>query len=455
MLRPAWAFSQLLIAERFGFSEANQVPALAGDAMFPADFIAGHLLPRHKQVRARVPTAKRLVSVIDWLEGKLTQCVPHPADCLVSYSPFWFRSLAGSFRTQIPSIPNSRPPPGGRAAPPLFSSHPVPVRSFLMQNKLITLSHPSTDLEDLIQRANDLIRAAKAPSTRKAYQSDFRIFESWCAAHRLASLPSAPETIALYIASCVVARLAPATIARRLASISKAHQAAGFENSPASTKHFIVGQVLKGARRTLGVAQNCIDPLLLHDICRLLAACPENLLSLRDRALILIGFAGAFRRSELCAMAVADLCFSASGLVINVPRSKADQEQAGDKVAIPFGEHEDTCPIKALREWLSTAKVTEGAVFRGVDRHGRVAPTGLHRDSIAAILKTAAARAGMNATNIAGHSVRAGMATQAALNGSSERAIAKTTRHKSRSVLRRYICPGELFRENASASLGL
>ena len=123
-----------------------------------------------------------------------------------------------------------------------------------MQNKLITLTHPSTDLEDLIQRANDLIRAAKAPSTRKAYQSDFRIFESWCAAHRLASLPSAPETIALYIASCVVARLAPATIARRLASISKAHQAAGFENSPASTKHFVVGEVLKGARRTLGVA---------------------------------------------------------------------------------------------------------------------------------------------------------------------------------------------------------
>jgi site-specific recombinase XerD len=101
-----------------------------------------------------------------------------------------------------------------------------------MQDKLITSFHLSTGLEDLIQQANDLIRAAKAPSTRKAYQSDFRIFESWCANHGLASLPSAPQTIALYIASCVSARLAPATIARRLASISKAHQAAGFENSP-------------------------------------------------------------------------------------------------------------------------------------------------------------------------------------------------------------------------------
>lgn len=324
-----------------------------------------------------------------------------------------------------------------------------------MQDKLINLSHPSIDLEDLIQKANDLILAAKAPSTRRAYQSDFRIFESWCAAHGLATLPSEPQTIALYIASCVVARLAPATIVRRLASISKAHQAAGFEDSPASTKHFVVGEVLKGARRTLGVAQKCKDPLLLNDILRLLAACPTNLLGLRDRALILTGFAGAFRRSELCAMTVSDLCFSASGLVITLPRSKADQERAGDKVAIPFGEHEETCPIKALRVYLRAANVTKGAVFRGVDRHGRVAGTGLHRDSIAAIFKTAATRSGMNATNIAGHSVRAGMATQAALNGSSERAIARTTRHRSRRVLRRYIRPGEMFCENASGSLGL
>jgi site-specific recombinase XerD len=129
-------------------------------------------------------------------------------------------------------------------------------------------------------------------------------------------------------------------------------------------------------------------------------------------------------------MTVCDLSFLDSGLVINLPRSKADQEQAGDKVAIPFGEHAETCPIKALREWLAAANITSGAVFRAVDRHNKVAATGLHRDSIAEILKTAATRAGINATNIAGHSVRAGMATQAALNGSSERAIAKTTRHR-------------------------
>lgn len=154
-------------------------------------------------------------------------------------------------------------------------------------------------------------------------------------------------------------------------------------------------------------------------------------------------------------MTVSDLCFSDSGLVITVLRSKADQEQAVDKVAIPFGEREDTCPIRALRKWLNAANVKEGAVFRGVDRHGNVSFTGLHRDSIAVIFKTAAARAGMNATNIAGHGVRAGMSTRAALNGTSERAIARTTRHRSRRILRRYIRPGEMFRENASAILGL
>jgi integrase len=215
------------------------------------------------------------------------------------------------------------------------------------------------------------------------------------------------------------------------------------------------------ARRTPGRSphpggpQNCKDPLLLNDIRRLVGSCPKNLLGLRDRALILIGFAGAFRRSELGAMAVCDLSFSGFRTGDQRAPFESHQEQAGDKVALPFGEHEETCPINALREWLAAAKITEGAVFRGVDRHGHVAANGLHRDSIAAILKTAAARAGMNATNIAGRSVRAGTATQAALNGSSERAIAKTTRHRSRRALRSYIRPGEMFRENASASLGL
>lgn len=323
-----------------------------------------------------------------------------------------------------------------------------------MQDEHFPLIPPTSGLEELFQRANGLMRASSAPSTRKAYSADWRDFETWCAAHGLPSLPSTPETVALYIADCST-RLAPATIARRLASITKAHQAAGCGNSPASTRHFVVSEVLKGARRTLGVAQRCKDPLLADDIRRLIGACPPGLLGLRDRALVLIGFAGAFRRSELASIDVSDLAFSGCGLVIRLGPSKTDQEGAGREVAIPFGEHPETCPVRTLREWLTVAAIGQGAVFRGVDRHGRLSAHRLHSDSIGTILKRAAARCGMDPTNIAGHSMRAGMATQAARNGASERIIAKTTGHRSQRTLERYIRSGHLFLENAARTLGL
>lgn len=190
-----------------------------------------------------------------------------------------------------------------------------------MQDTQFPLTPQAPGLDDLVRKANDLIHAAKASSTRKAYRIDWRYFESWCVAHRLPSLPSTPQTVALYIADSV-SRLAPATIARRLSSITKAHQAAGFENSPASTKHVVVCEVLKGMRRTLGVSQKGKAPLLLNDVRRLVAVCPSRLLGLRDRALVLVGFAGAFRRSELASIYVPDLVFSDSGVVIRAsPRS--------------------------------------------------------------------------------------------------------------------------------------
>ena len=172
-----------------------------------------------------------------------------------------------------------------------------------MQDKLITLSHPSTGLEELIQKANDLIRAAQAPSTRKAYQSDFRIFECWCAAHGLASLPSAPETIALYIASCVVARLAPATIARvwhrsrkptRLLASKTLPPPLSISLSAKSSKALAAPWASHRMQRPTSVERH------LPPSCGV----PEESPRPRDRALILIGFAGAFRRSELCAMTV-------------------------------------------------------------------------------------------------------------------------------------------------------
>src|SRR5579864_374695 len=186
---------------------------------------------------------------------------------------------------------------------------------------------PATD------RARQFIVAAKAPATLKAYRSDWRDFESWCLAHGLTALPAAPETVALYLAERADA-LKPATLTRRLAAIAKVHSAAGYE-SPASLRHAAVSEVLKGIRRTKGTAPACKAPLLVGQLKASLRDSRDDLLGVRDRALLLVGFAGAFRRSELVALDIDDVAFTDDGLVINVRRSKTDQEGEGRKVGIP------------------------------------------------------------------------------------------------------------------------
>jgi len=240
----------------------------------------------------------------------------------------------------------------------------------------------------------------------------------------------------------------------RVTSITKAHQAGGFTNSPATTRHFIVGETLKGIRRTIGIAQHGKAPLLSADIRRIVAARREDLLGFRDAALVLAGFAGGFRRSELAGIHIYDLKFSSDG-VVSVRKSKTDQEGTGREVGLPFGSSTNTCPVRALRQWLDQAAIREGPVFRSVGRYGHVSRRGLHKDSIGKLLKRAAARAGMNVDPLCGHSLRAGCVTQAAMNGVREFIIMRQTGHKTVATLRRYIRSGEIFRENAAAGLGI
>jgi integrase len=272
--------------------------------------------------------------------------------------------------------------------------------------------------------------------------------------HNLPHLPATPTTVALYITDRA-GSFRSATITRRLTSITKAHQAAGFEASPSSSHHFVVSETLKGIRRTIGTAQEGKAPLLTSDIRRIVASCPETLSGLRDKALVLIGFAGAFRRSELAAIDFTHLSFTKDGLVIDLCRSKTDQEAAGRKVGIPFGREEANCPVRALRRWLAEAGITSGAVFRGVTRVGMLSRRGLHKDCVGWILKRAASRAGLRPEPLGGHSLRAGCVTQAAMNGVSERDIMRRTGHKSTEMLARYIRIGEIFTRNAAAGLGI
>lgn len=306
---------------------------------------------------------------------------------------------------------------------------------------------------EAVEKVREFIGAAKAANTRRAYQADWRHFASWCEASGLEPLRAEPQTVALYLASLADSHRA-STLTRRLSSITKAFQTAGLA-SPASLEHAVVGETLKGIRRVKGIAPVTKAPLLTDDIRKVLAALPADLSGVRDRALILVGFAGGFRRSELAAIDVRDLRESTEGLTIRVRRSKIDPEAEGRNVAIPFGENEETCPVRAVSAWREAAAIVEGPLFRGVTRQGRVTEPRLHPDSIGQIVKRMVSEAGFDPAAYAGHSLRAGMATQASMNGASELAIMRQTGHRSVAMVRRYIREGSLFRDNPAGKLGL
>jgi integrase len=312
---------------------------------------------------------------------------------------------------------------------------------------------PSRGLEDLIAKTRNYMRGATSPATVRAYQSDFADFVHFCRDHNLASLPATPTTVALYI-SDRASVLANATITRRLTAITKAHQAFGCTDSPASSHHFVVSETLKGIRRAIGTAQQGKDALLTSDIRKMVEHCPHGLRGLRDRALLLVGFAGAFRRSELASLEVADLTFTPEGLVINLRRSKTDQEAKGREVGIPFGADELTCTVRSLKSWLTCAQIDGGPVFRSVGKSGRLSHHALSPDSVAWIIREAARRAGFKG-DVSGHSLRSGHVTTAARAGVSELVIMRTTGHRSVTTLRKYIRKGELFVVNGASKLGL
>jgi integrase len=187
----------------------------------------------------------------------------------------------------------------------------------------------------------------------------------------------------------------------------------------------------------------------------MLDALDDDLQGCRDRALLLAGFAGGFRRSELAALDIEDVSETEDGLILRVRRSKTDPEGQGTAVALPYGSAAATCPVRSYRAWIDRARITEGPAFRGVDRYGRVGTGRLNPGSIARIVKRAAAAAGLDPQAYAGHSLRAGFATQAFLNGVTEVAIMRQTRHKSLNTLRKYIRDRSLFRDNPAAKLGL
>ncbi len=308
-----------------------------------------------------------------------------------------------------------------------------------------------TELEEAVRQ---YARASKAPNTVRAYRSDLGAFTMWCTDHHLVPIPATPETVALYITALAGAGAKPSTIQRRLSALSQAHQLSGHEPSP--TQSPIVRTTMAGIRRTLGMTPRQKSPVVTAELRVLLAVTPEDTLAgLRDRALLLIGFAGGFRRGELVALDAEDVEETEDGLRIGIRRSKTDQEAAGREVGIPRGQKPETDPVRALGAWQGAARVDTGPLVRPVNRHDQVQDRRLTAEGVAMVVKRAAERAGLDPTRYAGHSLRSGLATSAAAGGAPERAIMRQTGHRSVEMVRRYIRSGSLFQENAAAYLGL
>lgn len=315
------------------------------------------------------------------------------------------------------------------------------------------LALPSPAADPVAELARAYVREAKAPATRRAYRADWEDFTAWCAGRGVAALPATPETVGLYLAARAATHR-PSTLTRRLAAIAKAHQAQGLP-SPAKLEHPEVGETLKGIRRVHGAPPRQKRALLTADLLQVLAHLDGGLLGVRDRALLLVGFAGAFRRSELAALRFEDLAWEPEGVVITLERSKTDQEGEGRAVVIPRGGHAATCPVGALATWIEAATITSGPLFRAVDRHGRIRPGGLHRDSVGVILQRSVARAGFTAADFGGHSLRAGFATQAARNGVNLADIMFQTGHTSAQSAIRYVRKATMFDAAPASKLGL
>ena len=331
------------------------------------------------------------------------------------------------------------------------------------------------------EEATRFAAQARSENTKRAYRADWADFTAWCDERAASALPATPETVTLYVASR--ARATPAgpglrvsTLTRRLAAIGQIHKLAGHP-SPASRQDEPLHSVWRGLVREKGLAPEKVAPALTPDIAAMVGAIhaevqeaesapPDRareataLRGRRDRALLLLGFAGALRRSELAGVRVSDVTVSPDGLRLVIPKSKTDQERAGHVIGVAYGAHVATCPVRAYQSWVRAAgaalgRPLAGPAFRGVGRGGTLGGRGISAKTVARVVKARAAAAGLDPALYSGHSLRAGFATQAARSGKADRTIMKQTRHKSTRTLSEYVRDGRLFDDNPSDGLGL
>jgi site-specific recombinase XerD len=294
-----------------------------------------------------------------------------------------------------------------------------------------------TDIKNLELETIKNLRNSKSANTLRAYRSDYNDFLEFCSKNGFQSMPTQPKILALYITH-LSSYSKYSTLKRRLASISVIHKAKGHY---IDTKHPIIMENLMGIKRTNGSNQKGKKPLLINDLKLIIKAIDQSKekdnRKIRDKAIMLIGFSGGFRRSELVDIEYDDIEFVLEGVKIFVKRSKTDQSGEGMTKAIPYFDNKDFCPVIALKNWIEIIELKNGKIFNISDKN------------VALLIKKYASYAGLESHKYAGHSLRSGFATSTAESGAEERSIMAMTGHKSTEMVRRYIKEANLFKNNA------
>lgn len=306
---------------------------------------------------------------------------------------------------------------------------------------------PILSLEDALEAAAAFARGSRAASTWRAYAADWRNFEAWCRAARLAPLPATAHTLALYLSAEAKLGRAPATLAQRVAAIRLMHLVARHLSPHDAIE---VAEALRGIRRAWKRPPAQKVPALDAEVKRMVDALePQSVPGARDRALLLLGFAGALRRSELVALDVEDLRARQEGLAVLIARSKTGQDGGASVIAIPRVPGSPYCPVQAVFDWQVVAGITTGPLFRRLHRGDRVGTSRLTAQSVALIIKRLAAQVGLDAERYSGHSLRSGFLTSAARAGASLFKTADHSRYQSLDLLRAYVRSEERFKDHA------
>tara|TARA_Y200000002_G_C22672875_1_gene660840 strand:+ start:390 stop:1307 length:918 start_codon:yes stop_codon:yes gene_type:complete len=294
-----------------------------------------------------------------------------------------------------------------------------------------------TDLKSLELETLKNLKNSKASNTLRAYQADFRDFSAFCAKNGLSSMPTDHKILSLYLTH-LSANSKFSTLKRRVASISVIHKMKGYY---LDTKHPLIMENLHGIKRVKGSIQKSKKPLLINNLKKIINAIDEakqlENKKIRDRTLILIGFSGGFRRSELVNIEHDDVEFVSEGVKIFIKRSKTDQSGEGMIKAIPYFDNKLFCPVTSLKKWIDKSEIKSGKIFDISDK------------SVALIIKKYASLSGLDANKYGGHSLRSGFATSTAESGAEERNIMAMTGHKTSQMVRRYIKEANLFKNNA------